>query len=260
MQQKLCVWRRNVRSSAWASCSKQFWRNRNCPVSGTIMSTSSPTTTKLSTGCCVRSAGFPRQLRLLSANRGAVRGFRRSNFRPQAGRKINNRIASFPGIKRSAKPSHHYDRSYSQGNRRPPALCGGSKRARGETLLSGRLRTRISEGDSTRSNRARLWLRRSLALFARRRNRCRSGQRHRQNLFHRCTNRRSERQSDRSRYDRRNAGGGAPERTDCREAHRLRERGISQGPHSRLGARSRIVRSTTETNPDHKCCFISRSG
>src|SRR5436309_15706038 len=43
----------------------------------------------------------------------------------------------FPGINQSVKPSDHYDQSYSQGNRRAPPIRSWSKRARGETLLSG---------------------------------------------------------------------------------------------------------------------------
>src|SRR6266705_1907071 len=48
------------------------------------------------------------------------------------------------------------------GKHRAPALRSGSKRTRRQTLLSGRLRLGVSPGNSTRSDRARLWLWRSL--------------------------------------------------------------------------------------------------
>jgi ubiquinone/menaquinone biosynthesis C-methylase UbiE len=85
------------------------------------------------------------------------------NFQAPIARTLS--IAGFSGINQSVKPWDHYDRSYSQGNRRPPAIRGGSKRSRGETLLSGRLQLRVSCRDSTRGDRARLRLRQPFAYL-----------------------------------------------------------------------------------------------
>src|SRR5713101_4524111 len=58
MPKKLCVLDRNVKNSALASFWKLFWRNRIWRALGTIISTSSPITTRRNTHSCALSAGF----------------------------------------------------------------------------------------------------------------------------------------------------------------------------------------------------------